>query len=123
MDLDERALDSLGRTREAEPPRSLYAECNRYGLVVRQHQRREPEPGTDPVAASDAALPLDRDAEVLQLGDVAAGGATVDTETVGDLAPGDERLRLEELEQLEQSCGRREHGESQAQRAGEIRPI
>ena len=35
-------------------------------LVVREHQRREPVAGSDPVAAADAALALDGDVEVLQ---------------------------------------------------------
>ena len=40
-----------------------------------------------------------------------------------DLPPGRERLRLEHLEQLEQSRGRREHPPSQAHIEGLIRPL
>ena len=71
----------------------------------REHQRRQPVARPDPVAAADAALALDRDPELLQHVDVAPRGARVDPEPVGDLAPGRERPRLEELEQLEQAGG------------------
>src|SRR3712207_8248985 len=40
-----------------------------------------------------------------------------------DLPPGRERLRLEELKELEQACGGREHAPSLAEIEGMIRPI
>ena len=111
------------RARQPEPSRRLHAERDRHRLVVREHERRQPVSGPDAVAAADAALALDRDAELLQRLDVAAHRSRVDLEPVGDLAARDERLRLEELEQLEQPGGRREHARSQAQIEGRIRPI
>ena len=80
-------------------------------------------PGPDPVAPADTALALDRDAEPLQRLDVAAHRPRVDLEPVGDLAAREQRLRLQELEELQQPGGRREHARSQAQIEGRIRPI
>ena len=36
-------------------------------LVVAQHQRRQPVAGPEAVAAADASLALDRDAELLEV--------------------------------------------------------
>ena len=123
MDLRERAVDRLGGAREAEPSRGERSERDDDGLVVREHERRKPVAGTDPIAAADAALALDRDAEILERGDVAPRRPPVDPEPVGDLATRDERLRLQQLEQLEQPGGRREHARSEAQIEGRDRPI
>ena len=118
MDLRERAVDGLGGAREAETARGERAERDDDGLVVREHERREAIAGTDPVAAADAALALDRDAEILQRGDIAARSSPVDPEPVGDLAARDERLRLQELEQFQEPGRRREHARSEAQIEG-----
>ena len=115
-------VDRVGRAGEPEPARGERPERDDDGLVVGEHQRQEAISGTDAVAAADATLTLDRDAEVLERGDVAPGSAPIDSEPIGDLATGEELLRLEELEQLQQPCGRREHEGSQAQIAGRICP-
>ena len=83
-------------------PGSDEAERDHDRLVVCEHERRQPVAGADAVAAADAALTLDRDVERLQRADVAPDRPAVDPEPVGDLAAGGERLRLQELEQLEQ---------------------
>ena len=95
--------------RQPELPRGDDAERDDDGLVVAQHQRRQPVPGPDPVAPADAALALDRDPEILERGHVAPDRARVDSEAVGDLAPGGERPGLEELEQVEEPCGGGQH--------------
>ena len=59
----------------------------------------------------------------LQLVENARRRAAVDAEAIRDLATGRERLRLEELQQLEQAGGRRQHGPSQAQIEDKNRPI
>ena len=123
MDLHERALGRLRRSRQPEPSRGLHPERDGHGFVVREHERRQPVSRPDPVAAADTALPLDRDAEPLQRLDVPPHRPRVDLEPVGDLAAREERLRLEELEELEQPCGRSEHARSQAQIEGRICPI
>ena len=114
---------SAPSTDSAEPerprrPAASGPERDDDGLVVREHERRQAVAGTDPVAAADAALALDRDAEILERGDVAARSSPVDPEPVGDLAARDERLRLKELEQFQEPGGRREHARSEAQIEG-----
>jgi hypothetical protein len=47
-------------------------------------------------------LPLHGYTDVLERGDVPANRARVDAESVGDLAAGDERPALEQLEQVEE---------------------
>ena len=106
----ERAVDR--RLRRSSSP------CRRAAMSPRttttasssdEHERRQPVARAHAVAAADAALPLDGDAELLERGDVAAHRARVDREPVGDLAAGRQRPRLEQLEQLEQPGGRRLH--------------
>ena len=104
MDLGERVLD-VG----SEPASREQAEDDRHRVVLGQHERRQPEPGAHAVAAADAALALDRDAELLERRDVAPHRAAVDLQPVGDLPAGDERPRLEELQQVEQSGAGFEH--------------
>ncbi len=103
VDLRERAVDRVGRAVRPGAARREQAEHDDDRLLVAEHQRRQPVAGADPVAAADAALPLDRDPELLQHTDVAPCRARVDAESVGDLAPGRERTRLQQLEQLEQA--------------------
>ena len=95
---------SAGSAPASSPSRRAASEPehDRDGLVVAQHQRRQPVAGPHAVAAADAALALDRDAELLQRVDVAPDRAPVDAEVIRDLASRDERPRLEQLEQLEQ---------------------
>jgi hypothetical protein len=77
-------------------------ERDRDDLVAVEHQRRQPEPRPHAIAATDTALPLHRHSDVLERGDVPTNRARVDAEPVGDLAPGDERPALQELEQVEE---------------------
>ena len=107
VDLRERAVHAVGR--EPEPPGRDEPEHDRRRLVVGEHERRQPEAGPEAVAAADAALALDRDAELLQRRDVAPDRPPVDPELVGDLATRHERTRLQELEQLEEARRRRGH--------------
>ena len=123
VDLRERAVDRRGGAVVAGAAVRKQPEHDDDRLLVGEHQRRQPVAGADPVAAADAALPLDGDAELLQHADVAPRRARVDAEAVGDLAPGRERPRLQQLEQLEQSGGGRGHGPSQARIEGVNRPI
>ncbi len=102
QDLLERAVHRICLALGRETARADQAEHDRHGLVVGQHQRREAVAGADAVAAADAALPLDRDVERLQRRHVAPHGASVDLEPPRDLPAGRERLRLQDLEQLEQ---------------------
>ena len=122
-DLRERAFDDVVGARQPEPAGGLHAERDGDGLVVGQHERRQPIPGPDPVTAADATLTLDGDAEVLQRLDVAAHRSGIDLEPVRDLATREKRLRLEELEELEQPGRRCEHARSEAHIEGRIRPI
>ena len=96
------AVDGLGGGVEPQVPRGDEAERDDDRLVVREHERRQAIARPDPVAAADASLPLDRDVERLERGDVAPDRAAVDPELVGDLPPRRERLRLQEFEELEQ---------------------
>ena len=123
QDLRERAVDRLVAAAERRSARTDQPEHDGDGLVVVQHQRRQAIARADAVAAADAALPLDRDVERLQRLDVAADGARVDAEALRDLAPGRERLRLEDLQQLEQTGRRGQHVRSQAHIEGVIRPV
>jgi hypothetical protein len=109
MDLRERAVDRLSRAVRSQTPRGDEPEHHDDRLVVVQHQRGQPVARAHAVPAADSALPLDGDAELLQRGDVAPDGPTVDGEPVGDLPPCRERPRLEELEELEQPGSGRRH--------------
>ena len=82
MDLRERALDGSASRVEPEPPRGDQPEHDHHDLVVAQHQRRQPVAGPQAIAAADAALALDRDAELLQAVDVAPHRAGVDAEAL-----------------------------------------
>jgi hypothetical protein len=113
VDLRQRSGDGIRGAIAAGLAGREEAEHDRDRLLVFEHQRRQPIPRADPVAAADASLSFDRDSEALQDADVAPHRARVDLEPVGDLAPGRQRPRLEQLEQLEQARGRRGHlGES-----------
>ena len=109
VDLPQRSLRGGGLAVEPKPPGGEQPEGDHHCLVVAQHEGWEPVAGADPVAAADTALTLDRDAELLERRDVAPHGARADVEPLADLAPCDERLRLQELEQREQPGGRRRH--------------
>ena len=65
MELRERAVDRLVRGGKPEPPSREHTERDDDRFVIRQHQRRKAIPGTDPIAASDASLALDGNAQVL----------------------------------------------------------
>ena len=123
VDLRERAVDGSRRAVGSGAARREEAEHDDDRLLVAEHQRWQPVPRPDPVPAPDAALPLDGDPEALQHADVAPHRARVDLEPAGDLAPGRERPRLEQFEQLEQARRRRGHADSQARIAGGNRPI
>ena len=122
-DLQECALGRLRRPGQPEPSRRLDSERDGHRLVVREHERRQPVAGTDAVPTPDTALPLHRDAELLQRADIATDRARVDLEPIRDLTTREQRLRLEQLEQLQESGRRGEHARSQAQIEGGIRPI
>ena len=94
-----------------------------HRFVVAQHQRRQPEARAHPVAAADSALPLDRNPELLQHRDVAPDRSRIDAQPVGELSSGHDRPGLENLEEGEESRGRRAHADSQAQIEGGNSPI
>src|SRR4051794_22496400 len=102
MDLQERAFRPL-RGAEPEPARGYKPQDDGRRLVLAEHERRQPVAGTEAVAAADAALAVDRNAEPLERGDVAPDGAAVDGEQVGDVAAGHGRPSLEQLEQLQEA--------------------
>ena len=118
VDLGERAVDRVRRPAEAEPSGGDRPERDHDRLVVGEHERRQPVPGADPVAAADAALALDRDAELLEPRDVPPDRARVDGEAIRDLPSRRHGLRLQELKQLEEASGRSEHSRSEAQIEG-----
>ena len=118
VDLRERPVDRLGGARETEAPRGERPERDHDRLVVGEHERREAEAGTDAIPASDAALALDRDAEILERRDVAPRRPPVDPESLGDLTTGEERLCLEELEKLEQPGRRSQHASKSSRDRG-----
>ena len=109
MDLCERTVDRVRRAAQAEPRGGDRPERDHDRLVVGEHERRQPVPGTDPIAAADATLPLDRDAELLEPHDVAPNRARVDREPIRNLPSRRHGLRLQELEELEQAGSRGEH--------------
>jgi hypothetical protein len=78
-------------------------------LVVRQHQRRHAEAGSQPVPAVPAATGLDRQAEVGQSGQVATDGAWFGLDAAGDLVAGHPPTVLQQIQQGEQAGGR-SHG-------------
>ena len=112
VDLRERTVDGIRRAVGPGAAGREEAEHDDDRFLVLEHQGRQPVAGPDPIAAADAALALDRDPEFLQHVDVAPRGARVDPEPVGDLSPGRELPRLEELEQFEQAGGGRGHARS-----------
>ena len=71
------------------------AEHDRCRLVVGQHQRRKSRAGPQPVAASDARLAVDRDAEVVQGDRIAPHGALGHAQLGGGGAPVDDGPALE----------------------------
>ena len=109
VDLCEGAVDRRCRAVQSQSSRGDQSEDDNDGLVVAQHQRGQPVARAHAVAAADAALALDRDAELLQRGDVAPDCPAVDREPVGDLPAGRKGLRLEQLEELEQPGSGRQH--------------
>ena len=124
MDLCERTVDRLARRRQPETTSRDHPESHDNRFVVVEHEWRKPIAGTNAVAAADTALTLDRDAEILQGGDVAPDRTAIDPQAVRDLGTGREWLRLEKLEQFEQPSGwRLHHARSQSEIEGENRPI
>jgi hypothetical protein len=122
VDLLQRAVHGRRRALEPEPARRDQPEHDHDRLLVVEHQRRQPVARPQPVAASDAALALDRDAELLQGGHVAAHRAPVDAEPVGDLATRRERPALQQLEQLEESRRGGEHVVKSSRDSGHEQP-
>ena len=111
LDWTARVLAGLGCSFTIRRPEELRASVRALAdrLVVVQHQRWHAVARTHAVPAADAALqelgiPVEG-----QRGDVPPDRAAVDPEPVRDLAAGDERLCLEQLEELEQAGGGREH--------------
>ena len=107
VDLRQSAVDRAALAVEPLAAGGDEAEDDDDRLVLGQHQRRQPVAGPDAVPAADSALALDRDPELLERLDVPADGPRIDVERGGDLAPGRQRPRLEELEQLEEPGRRR----------------
>jgi len=94
---------------QPKAPGGQQAERDDDRLVVRQHQRRQSVAGTDAVATADATLTLDGNPELFEGGDVAAHRPATDLEALADLASGDQRSFLEQLEERQQSRGRCQH--------------
>ncbi len=103
VDLRERPVGRRRRAVQPELAGCHQAQDDDDRLVVGQHERRQPEARADPVAAAHSALALDGNAERLERRHVPPHGAWIDLESVGDLAPGRQRPRLEQLEELEQA--------------------
>jgi len=78
VDLREGTFDRLRRPGQPEPACRDDSECDDDGLVVVEHQRGKPVAGAYAVAASYPSLALDRNAELLQRGDVAPDGSAID---------------------------------------------
>ena len=102
VDLRERALDRPGVAVEPLPTGRDQPEDDDHGFVVREHERRQAVARPHAVAAPDAALPFDRNAEILERRDVAPHGAGVDGEPLGDLPARRERPGLKDVEELEE---------------------
>jgi len=109
VDLRERAVDRAALAAEPIAPRGHETENDDHRLVLREHERRQPIAGPHAVTAADPTLTFDRDPELLERLDVAAHGPRIDVERSRDLSPGRQGARLEELEQLEEPGGGREH--------------
>ena len=84
-------------------------ERDRGRLVVGEHQRRQARAGAEPVAAADAGLAVDRDADVVQRDRVPADRPLGHAEVGGGGAAVDHRPGLEHLEEREQAGGRPGH--------------
>ncbi len=74
-------------------------------LVGAEHQRRQPQPAADPVAAVGAAHGLDRDVGLAQDRDVAAGRPLGDPEGGAELGGGDAGPGLQHLERAQRPGG------------------
>ena len=74
----ESTLGRLRRPGQPEPSRRLDSERDGHRLVVREHEQRTAVAGTDAVPTPDAALPLHRNAELLERADIATDRARVD---------------------------------------------
>ena len=122
VDLVERAVHRPRVAVEPLPASRDQPEHDDHRLVVGEHQRRQPVPGTDAIATAHAALPLDRDPELLERRDVAAHRAGVDRQTLGDLSTRRQRAGLEHLEQLEQPSRGRLHGRESTTDRGQKLP-
>ena len=113
-----RAFVSSPKRRGASRPSTSTTASS--SLSIRE---RKPVARAHVVAAADAALPLDQDAELLERRDVPAKRADVDLEQVRGLLARRDRLRLQGLEEREQPGGGRGHLRSEAHIEGGTRPF
>src|SRR5215472_7865806 len=87
VNFSERAFAGWRSYGQAEPPGSQQAESERQGLIFGKHQWGQFEAGEQAIGAIAPALGLDRNAEVLQHGNVAAHAADIDFQALGQLWP------------------------------------
>ncbi|GAA3161178.1 hypothetical protein GCM10020001_101810 [Nonomuraea salmonea] len=98
------------------------AEQDGQRLLIGEHERRQAVAGGEAVAAVAAADRFDRDVEVDEVVDVAAHGAFVDAEAVGQLGDGAGAARLEQLQEGEDAGGGSRHVLKSAADTGRILP-
>ena len=103
VELGQRAPHRQSRTHQADALNGQQAQHQDQGLLIREHEGRQLEPGAHPVAAGPAALGLHRDAHLLEAEDVAAHRAGGHLEPLGDLVAAHPPAGLEPLEQGEEA--------------------
>ena len=112
-----------GRCQQSRPASGDQTEQHGERLVVVEHQRRHLVARGQPVAAVPSAHRLDRHVQVEQVVDVAAHGALVDGEPVGQLGRRPGASGLQEPQEGEHPRGRTSHGEIIAAIPGRFCPV
>jgi len=92
--------------RDPSPLGDHEADRHRGRLVVGEHQRRQPGPGAQPVAAPDPGLAVDGDADVVEGDGVAANRPLGHAQVGRGRTSVHDRAALQKLEKREQSGGR-----------------
>ncbi|MFN8538071.1 MAG: hypothetical protein U0232_11420 [Thermomicrobiales bacterium] len=123
LDFRQCGLDRGGIGGEADPPRGEQAERQPQRLVLGEHQRRQLEVGSQAVAAVPPLLGVDRDAQVLQHGDVATHGAAVDFEARGEFRAAEATVNLQEFERGQDARRRMVHASPLPNTRAKLGPI
>jgi hypothetical protein len=111
LELGLRALRGRRGLGQSQAARGQQTNRQRQGLVVGEHHGRQLEAGDQAVAAVAAALGDDGNAQVFQLGDVAAQGSAVDLQPPRQFGAAHAPMGLQQFQDGQYTGGRGIHGE------------